>query len=62
VKVEKLGNGNTRVELQPSELHVVQFLATFFLTIPRRFTQSAVFTGRFVRRVRRIHDALEEVH
>jgi hypothetical protein len=57
MKATKLENGRIRIELQPSELHVVQFLASFFLSLPR-----VVFTGRFVRRVRRIHDALEEVN
>jgi hypothetical protein len=57
MRAEKLENGKYRIELQATELHVVQFLASFFLSIPR-----VVFTGRFVRKVRRIHDALEEIH
>jgi hypothetical protein len=57
MRAQKLENGNIQVVFEPSEIHIVQFLAKFFLSIPRQ-----VFTGRFVRRVRRMHDALEEVH
>jgi hypothetical protein len=62
MKTEKLSNGRVRVEYEESELHVVQFLAKFFLSIPRPTEiPRQVFAGRFMRRVRRLHDSLEEV-
>jgi hypothetical protein len=56
MKAIKVAKESYRLEIGPEELNVLRFLAKFFIELDR-----TVFTGRFMRRVRRIHEALEEV-
>lgn len=51
---KRTGPNNYRIEVSESEIRCLQFLAKFFLALDK-----AVFTGRFMRRVERIHAALE---
>jgi hypothetical protein len=56
MKGQRLKNGDYSVQMRPSEFHIMQFLAMFFLNVPR-----VVFRGRMVRRVKRIHESLKEI-
>jgi hypothetical protein len=52
---ERIAAGRYRLELTESDVRCLQFLTRFFLVLDK-----TVFTGRFMRRVERIHATLEE--